>query len=105
VTIGPEHYAALSALVFSVGLFGVMIRRNGFALVLALAVMFLGPVIALVGFSELGGGGEQPARGSAFAMVAMVSVGAQALVLVAMVMLAWRRRDSIDVDDMNDLSA
>lgn len=105
MTVGPGHFAVLGALIIAIGAFGVMAHRNGFALVLSLGVMFLGPVIALVGFSELGAGAEQPAKGSAFALLAMVSVGAQALVAVAMLTLAWRRRESIDVDDMHDLSA
>ncbi|MFN2569279.1 MAG: NADH-quinone oxidoreductase subunit NuoK [Candidatus Dormibacteria bacterium] len=105
MTVGPAHYAVLSALIFAIGLYGVLVRRHGVALLCALALMFLAPVIALVGFTELGTGGDRSAGGSALALMAILSLGAQLAVGAGMLTLAWRRRGSHDLEDMTDLSA
>jgi NADH:ubiquinone oxidoreductase subunit K len=105
MNIGPGHYAVLSALVFAIGGFGAVARRQGVAVLLAVAVMLIGPVIALVGFSEFGSGGQTAPAGSAFAAVAVASLVAEAAVAVAILSLVRRRRDGTDVDGPDDLVA
>lgn len=103
MSIGPGHYAVLSAVVFAAGCAGVIARRELPAMLVSVGVMFTGPVIALAGFSELGLGAQDPPKGSAFALVGLAAMTAQLAVAVALVMLAWRRRDSVDADDLGDL--
>ena len=52
MSVGPAHYAALSAVLFAIGLFGVTTRRNVVAALASLSVLFSAPVIAAVGFAE-----------------------------------------------------
>jgi len=65
VSIGPGHFAGLSAIVLGLGLYGVLARRNALHVVAALPVLLIAPVIALVGFAHTGHGGEGPPLGDA----------------------------------------
>lgn len=105
MTVGSGHYAVLSALLFAIGVFGAVSRRDGLSLLTSMAVMFLGPVVALVGFSEVGRGPGGSPAGSAFALLAVSAVVAQLIVGTAVLVLIWRRRQGIELDDLDDLSA
>lgn len=105
MNVGPGHFAVLSAVVFALGGFGVMTRRDGLAMLISIAVMLIGPVIALVGFSESGSGGQTPPAGSAFAALAIASLVAEAIAAAAILSLARRRRDGTDGDGADDLAA
>jgi NADH:ubiquinone oxidoreductase subunit K len=96
---GPSHFAILSALVFCVGLFGVIAHVNALRAIIAVAVLFAAPVIALVGFAQTGLGGAEPPAGDAFAVLALLAVTAEALTASAVAILLWRRSGSADIDD------
>ena len=100
MSAGPEHYAILSAIVFSIGIYGVLTRTTMPAVLMSVTLLFAAPVIALVGFSHLGGGGFLPALGESLALVGVVAAGAQIAVGIALTLLVWRRIGSADVDDL-----
>jgi NADH-quinone oxidoreductase subunit K len=97
MTIGPGHYAVLSAIVFTLGLYGVLTRANLFAILIALVLLFAAPVIALVGFAA-----ALP-LGDALAFLAVLASAAEALVGVGIAFLLWRRIGSSDRDDLVDV--
>jgi NADH-quinone oxidoreductase subunit K len=103
VNVGPAHFAVLSAIVFALGLYGVLARRNALHVIVALVVLALAPVIALVGFAHTGRGGTGPPLGDALAFLALVTAGATAVVGLSVVMLLWRRTGSADVDELIDV--
>lgn len=106
MTAGPGHFAVLSAIVFALGIYGVLTRTNLFGVLMAVLLLFAAPVIALVGFSHLGGGTPaSPAAGEALALFGVVAAGAQLAVGVGLALLAWRRIGSADVDDLDELEA
>jgi NADH-quinone oxidoreductase subunit K len=100
VSIGPGHYAVLSAIVFALGLFGVVTRTQMFGVLMAIALLFAAPVIALVGFTHVGMGTSLPPLGDALALFAVVGAGVEGAVGIAIAMLVWRRIGSSDVDDL-----
>ena len=102
MTIGPGHFAALSAIVFAIGLYGVLSRRNALHSLLGLVVLFTAPVIALVGFAHTGHGAGGPPMGDALAVMAMVATAAVAGVGLAVVLHLWRRIESADLDELAD---
>jgi len=103
MSIGPAHFAVLSAIVFAIGLYGVLARRNALHALLALVVLSLAPVIALVGFAHTGRGGATPPLGDALAFFALVTTGAIAVVGLSVVLLLWRRTGTGDVEEFIDV--
>jgi NADH-quinone oxidoreductase subunit K len=97
VTVGPGEYAVLSALVFALGLYGVLTRTNLIASLIAVLLLFAAPVIALVGFST------GAPLGDALALLAVLAAAAEALVGVSIAFLLWRRIGSSDIDDLIDV--
>jgi len=103
VSIGPAHFAVLSAIVFAIGLYGVLARRNALHVLLAVVVISLAPVIALVGFAHTVRGGPAPPMGDALAFFALVTTGAIAVVGLSVVLLLWRRTGTGDVEEFVDV--
>ena len=97
---GPGHFAVLSAIVFALGLYGVLSRRNPLGVVMALCVLFSAPVIALVGFTHTGHGGSQPPVGDALAFFAIVAVAVEGVLGFALALLLWRRSDGDNGDEL-----
>jgi NADH-quinone oxidoreductase subunit K len=101
VNIGQGQYAVLSAVVFAIGVYGLLARRHPFGVVMAIGLLFAAPVIALVGFTGLGGG-DAP-LGDAFAVMAIVAATCVCSLGFALVILLWRRSGRADVDALGDV--
>jgi len=99
VSVGPAHYAALSAVLFAIGLFGVTARRSTLSALASLSILFSAPVVAAVGFAERGDG-PLPRLGDAFALFTVAALCAQLIVGAAVATLVWRRSDTADLDEM-----
>jgi NADH-quinone oxidoreductase subunit K len=98
VTVGSQPVAVLAGIVFVIGLFGVVYRRDGFGLVVSLAILLLASVIAFAGFSAAGGGAAGPPQGEVVALGVLVIVTAESLIGAALIALLRRRRETLEVD-------
>jgi NADH-quinone oxidoreductase subunit K len=92
-------YLATSAIVFSVGAFGVMTRRNPLVVLLCLELMLNGANLALVAFSRMWGNGD----GQILAIVVMTVAACEVCIGLGMVVAIHRRRLPIDVDELREL--
>jgi NADH-quinone oxidoreductase subunit K len=104
VNVGPAHYAVLSAVLFAIGLFGVTVHRNAVAALASLSVLFSAPVIAAVGFAE-SGNGSSPRLGDAVALFTLAALCAELIVGGAVAALLWRRAETADLDELDELDA
>jgi NADH-quinone oxidoreductase subunit K len=102
VNVGPAHYAALSAILFAIGLFGVASRRSTMAALASLSVLFSAPVVAAAGFAE-SGHGSLPRLGDALALFTLSALCAELVVGGAVAALVWRRSDTADLDEMTEV--
>ena len=93
------HYLLLAAILFSIGFFGVLTRRNAIALLMSLELMFNAVNINLVAFNHY----TQPDQfiGQIFAIFVIVVAAAEATVGLAIVILIYRNWRSIDADRVN----
>lgn len=89
----------LSALLFAIGVFGLLTRRNAIGILLSVELMANAVNINLVAFSRLHGG----AAGQVFALFAIALTVAEVAIGLALVMLMARQRRSIDVAEARDL--
>lgn len=104
MNVGPAHYAVLSAILFGIGLFGVMGRRSAISALASLSVLFSAPLVAAVGYAEAGDG-SVPRLGDALGLFIIVALCAELVVGGAVAALLWRRSETVDIDEMIELDA
>jgi NADH-quinone oxidoreductase subunit K len=102
VNIGPGQYAVLSAVVFAIGIYGVLARRHPLGVVISLGLLLAAPVIALVGFTHLIIG-PPPPLGDALSALAVAAASCAGSVGFALLLLLWRRSGRADVDTLGDV--
>ena len=92
-------YLVLSALLFSVGAGGVLVRRSPLVILLCLELMLNSSNLALITFSRnLGNADAQ-----IFAIVVMVVAAAEVVVGLGLIVAMYRRRLPLDVDESRGL--
>ena len=92
-----SYFLVLSALLFSVGVYGVLARRNAVLVLLSIELMLNAVNINLVAFSAALG--EVP--GQIFALFIIAVAAAEVGVGLAVVILIYRNRRTVDVDEMS----
>lgn len=104
MSVGISQVLVVSALIFGAGVFGLLARRNLFGMVLSLQLMLAGANLALVGFARVGDSPGHPLAGMAFAFLVILAGAAEVVVAVALVLLAYRRHRTVQVDDLDELA-
>jgi NADH-quinone oxidoreductase subunit K len=97
VSIG--WYLVVSALIFSIGAGGVLVRRNPLVILLCLELMLNAANIALIAFARMWGNGD----GQIFAIVVMVVAASEVCIALGLVVAIYRRQIPIDVDELREL--
>jgi NADH:ubiquinone oxidoreductase subunit K len=93
------HYLMLSALVFALGLYAVVTRRNGVAILMGIELMLNAANINLVAFNKYAAPGAL--QGQVFALVVITLAACEAAVGLALVLSAYRSLETIYVDEIN----
>ncbi|HEX75797.1 MAG TPA: NADH-quinone oxidoreductase subunit NuoK [Dehalococcoidia bacterium] len=96
MSVGLEHYLILSAVLFSIGLYGALAKRNAVVILMCIEIMLNAVNIALVAFSRY----VVPVllTGQIFAIFVMVVAAAEAAVGIAIIIAIYRSRESVDVE-------
>ena len=94
-----EWYLVVSALVFCIGLGGILTRRNPLVILLCLELMLNAGNLALVAFARAQGNQE----GQIFALIVMVVAACEVAVGLGLIVAIYRRRLPIDVDQLREL--
>ncbi len=98
--IPVSHYIVLSAILFGLGLFGMVVhRRNVILLMVCIELLLLAVNTNLVAFSHQLGG----TAGEVFVFFILTVAAAEAAIGLAIVMLLYRNRGDISVAHMNQL--
>jgi len=98
----PLHYMViLSAIVFFIGLFGVLIRRNLITMLMGIELMLNAVNINFVAFNHY----LYPNRleGHFFALIVMAIAAAEASIAIALIINIYRKFDTVSVDDVDEL--
>lgn len=93
------YYLALSALLFGMGVLGVLVRRNAIILFMSLELMFNAANLAFVAFALY----YQVLNGQVFVFFVMAVAAAEAAVGLALIVAIQRSKGSIDVDQVSTL--
>jgi NADH:ubiquinone oxidoreductase subunit K len=92
-------YLVVSALIFSIGAGGVLVRRNPLVILLCIELMLNACNLALVGFSRVHGNMD----GQIFALIVMVVAACEVAIGLGLIVALYRRRLPIDVDELREL--
>jgi NADH:ubiquinone oxidoreductase subunit K len=96
----PLNYVlVLSALLFSIGVYGVLARQNAVLILLSIELMLNAVNINLVAFSAMLQGAGMP--GQVFALFVITVAAAEVGIGLAIVILIFRNRATVDVDEMS----
>ena len=98
--MNPTDYLYLSALLFSIGAVGVIIRRNAIVVFMCIELMLNAANLAFVTFARMNGNLE----GQLIAFFTMVVAACEVVVGLAIIVSIYRSRRSASVDDASLLS-
>ncbi|HEX2058836.1 MAG TPA: NADH-quinone oxidoreductase subunit NuoK [Actinomycetota bacterium] len=94
-----SYFLVLSALLFSVGVYGVLARQNAVLILLSIELMLNAVNINLVAFASMLQDAGVP--GQVFALFVIAVAAAEVGIGLAIVILMFRNRQSVDVDEMS----
>ncbi len=96
--IGLSHYLTVAAILFTLGIFGIFLnRKNVIIILMSIELMLLAVNINLVAFSvELG-----DMVGQVFALFVLTVAAAEAAIGLAILVVYFRQRGTIEVEDIN----
>jgi len=95
--VNESYYLLLSALLFTIGALGVLLRRNAILVFMSVELMLNSVNLTLVTFSRTNG----TLDGQVMAFFVMVVAAAEVVVGLAIIMSIFRSRRSASVDDAN----
>ncbi|MEN9333381.1 MAG: NADH-quinone oxidoreductase subunit NuoK [Bacteroidota bacterium] len=94
-----NHYLGLSTVLFALGVFGMLFRKNAIIIFMCVELMLNAVNLALVSFSKMHGDTD----GQIFVFFIMVVAAAEVAVGLAILMMLYRNRHTTDTDTLNDL--
>jgi NADH-quinone oxidoreductase subunit K len=96
MSVGLEHYLVVSVLLFSLGLLGVILRRNLLVIYMSLEMMLNAANLAFVAFSRF----TNNIDGQVFVFFVITVAAAEVSVGLALIVALFRRRQTADVADL-----
>ncbi len=100
MNVGLEHYLGVGAILFTIGVFGIFVnRKNIIVILMAIELILLAVNINLVAFSAY----LNNVEGQIFAMLVLTVAAAEAAIGLAILVIYFRGRGTIAVDDINQM--
>jgi NADH-quinone oxidoreductase subunit K len=95
--LSPAYYLALSGLLFTTGVIGVLIRRNPLIIFMSIELMLNSVNLAFIAFSRY----LRSMDGHVFVFIVMTVAAAEVAVGLAIIVSIFRTRENINVDELN----
>ena len=95
--ITPAHYTILSAALFSIGVIGVLVRRNIIIIFMAIELMLNAVNINLVAYAQQLGN----LIGQVFVVFVIAVAAAEAAVGLGIILALFRNKETVNIDEMN----
>jgi NADH-quinone oxidoreductase subunit K len=94
--VPTTYYIALSAILFSIGVMGVLVRRNAIVIFLSIELMLNAANLAFVAFARQRGAVD----GQVIVFFVMTVAAAEAAVGLAIIIAVFRHRQTVNADDL-----
>ncbi len=98
--VGLTHFLIVSAILFSLGIYGVVTRRNAIMVLMGIELILNSANINFIAFSRYGG---MQLDGQAIAVFVIVLAAAEAAIALAIVLNIYHRFHTVNVDEVNKL--
>jgi NADH-quinone oxidoreductase subunit K len=98
-TVPLNHYILLWAIIFSIGVIGVLVRRNAIVIFMSIELMLNSVNLLLTAFSVYRG----DATGQVFEFFIMALAAAEVAVGLAIIVMIYRNTNSVDINVLNRL--
>ncbi len=99
MTVGLQHYLVVSALLFALGLIGVIVRRNLLIIYMSLELTLNAANLALVAFSRF----TNNLDGQVFVFFTITVAAAEVAVGLALIVALYRKRQTTHVEDLTTM--
>ena len=99
MSVGLEHYLLLSVVLFSIGLYGALAKRNAIIILMCIEIMLNAVNIAMVAFSRYIV--PMMLTGQIFTIFIIVVAAAEAAVGLAIIIAIYRGRETIDATEVD----
>ena len=99
MTVGLYHFLMLAGLLFAIGFLGVLLRKNTLVIYMCLELMLVASTIALVAFSRFNGTMD----GNVVVFFILTVAAAEVAVGLAIIVALFRRRQTVQVEELNAL--
>jgi NADH-quinone oxidoreductase subunit K len=99
ITATLNQYVLISAVLFAIGFFGVLLRRNTLVVFMCLELMLVASTLALVAYSRFNGTMD----GNVFVFFILTVAAAEVAVGLAIIVALFRKRHTIQLDELNSL--
>ena len=100
MTVGLNAFILVAGLLFAIGMFGVILRKNTLVIYMSLELMLNGVILALVAFSRYNGTMD----GNLFVFFIITVAAAEVALGLAIIVALFRLRQSVMVDQLISLS-
>jgi NADH-quinone oxidoreductase subunit K len=97
--VSLNAYLYLAAVLFAIGFFGVLLRKNTLVIYMCLELMLVASTVALVAFSRFNGVMD----GNVFVFFILTVAAAEVAVGLAIIVALFRRRQTVQVEELNAL--
>ncbi|MEJ2152539.1 MAG: NADH-quinone oxidoreductase subunit NuoK [Gemmatimonadota bacterium] len=97
--VGPAHYITLSAILFTIGVIGVLTRKNAIIVFMAIEIMLNAANLALVTFAMTIG----DVAGLIMVLLVIAVAAAEAAVGLAIIVAMFRHRETVNIEAFNAL--
>ncbi|MBI5214562.1 MAG: NADH-quinone oxidoreductase subunit NuoK [Ignavibacteriae bacterium] len=98
--VGLTHFLIVSAILFSLGLYGVITRRNAILVLMGIELILNSANINFIAFSKYGG---MKLDGQAAAVFVIILAAAEAAVALAIVLNIYQRFKTVNVDEISTM--
>ena len=98
--VGLTHFLIVSAILFSLGVYGVISRRNAILVLMGIELILNSANINFIAFSRFGG---MHLDGQMFAIFVIILAAAEAVIVLAIVLNIYQRMNTVNVDDVSKL--
>lgn len=101
MSVGLEHYLILSAVLFCIGMYGALVKRNAVVILMCIEIMLNAVNIALVAFARYLNPEEVVVTGQIFVIFIMVVAAAEAAIGLAIIAAIYRSRRTVDAAEID----
>ena len=97
MAVGLEHYLILSTVLFAIGLYGALSKRNAIVILMSVELMLNAANLLLIVFARIHG----DVGGHVMVFIVLTVAAAEAAVGLSILVAIFRRKGSVDVDRLN----